>query len=228
MVSAPNPKLSDMLNVLPAAFLSREVRPLVRILFDEMDQLLFLDNMGELSVDRGTLIRIASDDYLMPARLRDIAILETSKHLGPRVKAVGEGRRITWREGEKYGLPIHPPTLEDFRAWGITDTTSIDELGVILKAQLPGIPEFWFNENSAQLEEMILQKCMANQTFWDCLVANLGWWAAIVAVGAIVVFFALVGEIGWQAALVWAIVYSGVATFYFIAQCLVNPSFRQF
>jgi hypothetical protein len=187
MVSASkssDSELTDMLNMLSEEILPKQVRQRAKKLCDELNQLLFLDDMCELAVDRVTLIRISCNESLMPASLRDIAILETSKHLGRRIKGLGKGRRIAWMDGAKYGLPM---SKTDLRAIGITETMSIDELGVVLKAQFPKMPKFWINEDSTQLADSVLRKFMVNRTVWDCLVANLGFWAALTVIGSIIV-----------------------------------------
>jgi hypothetical protein len=220
--------LSDILNILSENILPDEVRPRIKKLFDEMDQLLFLDETHELAVDRKTLIRLVNNEDLMPTSLRDITLVETSKYLGRRLKELRKGRRIKWRDGEKYGLPIHVLSEKDLRNWGITDRTSTNELADIMKMQFPEIPEFWMNDNSKQLADEVLQNFMVNRTVWDCLVANMGWWAALTLAGGLVVFLVLLGSgVPWPAALLIAGIYQSVATTYFLLQCAANPYFQQ-
>lgn len=224
----PRTKFSTVLNALPDSILPASVRPRLKKLFDESDQLLFLDETGELAVDRKTLIRLVNTDDLLPTSLRDIALVETSKHLGRRVKELGKGRRISWQEGEKHGLPIHPATAEDLRAWGITEKTTLKDITALVKKQYPEIPDFWKNDDSKQLAESIVQNCLVNRTVWDCLVSNFGWWAAITLIGGLILFFILLGSgVPWPIALLIAGIYQSAATAYFIFQCVASPSFQQ-
>jgi len=221
--------LSDsMIRMLPKAILLGDVRSRLEMLFSELDQLLFLDDTLELAVDRETLMRIASNEDLLPASHRDIALLETSKHLGRRVKGLGKGRRISWRDGSKYGLPIQPPSRAQLDALGITKTASIDDLRIALKKVFPELPKFWIKTNAAQLAETVLRSFLINRTVWDCLVANLGFWAALVIIGSLVIFFILLASLPWPVALAVAIVCSGVATAYVVLQCIANQNFHQF
>ena len=66
---------------------------------------------------------------------------------------------------------------------------------------------------------------LRNCTYWDCLVAHLGFWAALVLIGSHIVLISLLA-VSWQVALAWAIVYSGVATAYVLLQCAANPNWN--
>lgn len=225
---APKSDFSKVLNAIPESILPTKVRPRLKKLSDELDQLLFLDDTDELAVDRKTLIRLVNNEDFVPPSLRDIALLETSKHLGRRVKELGKGRRISWRDGEKYGLPVHPMSVAELRDLGITDKTSTDQVAAIVKKQYKDIPAFWMNDNPEQLAKSIVQKFMVNRTVWDCLVSNLGWWAAITLLGGLVIFLILLGSgVPWPIALLIAGIYQTAATVYFILQCAANPSFQQ-
>jgi len=218
---------NEILKTLPKRVIPEAARRRLNTLSEEMDQLLFLDDTRELAVDRKTLIRIVNNEALVPTILRDIALAETSKHLGRRLKEVGKGRRIPWREGEKYGLPIHPLAATDLREWGINEKTSTDELAAILKAKVPKISSFWMNDNPKELADSIVQRLMVNRTVWDCVVANLGWWAAITLLGGFIIFLILVGSgVPWPWALLIAGIYQSFATAYFIGQCLANPNYH--
>jgi len=219
---------NEVLNMLSKSVLPEQARRRLKTLSDELDQLLFLDDTYELAVDRTALIRFANNKDLIPTNLRDIALVETAKHLGRRVKQLGKGRRITWVEAEKYGLPINPLSATDLRKWGITEKTSTKELATIVKARFPRIPPFWMNENSKELADAVLQRFMVNRTVWDCLVANLGWWAAITLLGGLALFlFLLANAVPWPTALLIAGIYQSVATTYFILQCVANTEFQQ-
>lgn len=96
----------EMLNLLPLDSIPSECRQRLRTLSDELDRLLFLDETDELAADRKILINIASNNELVPEKLKDIFLVETSKHLGRRLKEFEKGHRLSWHEAGKYGLPI--------------------------------------------------------------------------------------------------------------------------
>jgi hypothetical protein len=223
----PSGEPSVSLEILPATVLPDEHRPLLKRMLLESDQLLFLDRSCELAADRDTVIRMASDDGLIPASLRDIEVLETAKHLGRRVKGFDGGRRLTWREGAKYGLPVQPATDDELRSLGVTPTTTTEELADLLRKKFPDLPSSLTEADPSELQALALKNLAVNRTVWDCLVANLGFWAALTWIGSSVIFISLL-TLGWQVALAVAIAYSGFATAYVIIQCLLNQEFRLF
>jgi hypothetical protein len=214
----------DFLESLPESSRVREVRPQLKLLFTSFDQLLFLDNNAELSVDRETLIRIVSDDDLTPTILRDVMLVETSKYLGRRVKSAGEGQRISWTDGERFGLPIHPPSMDDLRAMDL-DPSMGDPSEDAVRAQFPDIPEFWVEPDSSVLYDRVVERVLANQTVWDCLVRNLGFWAALTVIGSIIIVLIVLPAAGWWVTLWILAAFHSFATAYFILQCVVNPSY---
>ncbi len=133
---------NNLVDVIAKRVLSEEVRQRIKMLGDEMDQLFFLDEDKELAVDRKSLIRFVNNEWLVPPTLKDIMLAETSKHLGRRLKEVGNGHRITLWEVENYGLPMHRLSETDIRDWGITEHTSTEELAGILKTRFPAMPSF--------------------------------------------------------------------------------------
>jgi hypothetical protein len=196
--------------------------------FDELDRLLFLDSTSELAVDRKAFIKFISHEDSIPKDLRDITLVETSKYLGRRIKERGSGRPISWRDGERYGLSGHPLSEQDIRALGVTERTSTDELASILTKEFPEIPSFWMNSDSKQLMAGVFENFRVNRTVWDCVVANLGWWAAITLAGGLVILAILVGSgVPWPWALLIAGIYQAAATAYFLFQCIANPNFQQ-
>jgi hypothetical protein len=205
-----------MLRVVPEDVVPKDVRSRSNRLFDEMDPLLFLDTTNELAVNRSTFIRIVNTEDFIPKRLRDITLVETSKYLGRRIKKRGKGRRIPWREGAKHGLPNYPLSEEELRRLGVTQKTSTSELADLLKKQFPELPAFWMNEDSKQLADGITRQFEVNRTAWDCMVANLGFWAALTLAGGLAIFVILVGSgVPWPWALLIAGIYQTGATLYF-------------
>jgi hypothetical protein len=223
----PNaPDLVAVLDTVPESSLPREIRPRLKLLFANTDQLLFLDDRSEVAVDRQALIRIASDSDLTPPILRDIMLVETSKYLGQRIRSFSEGKRILWRDGERYALPVQPPSLEDLRSMGLDPAGSDESLEEALRAQLRDIPDFWVEPDSGRLYERITTNLMVNQTVWSCLVRNLGFWAALNVIGTSLIALIMLGAgVPWQVVLKWLIIYTGVNTTYFILACIANPRY---
>jgi hypothetical protein len=227
-VKMPNaPDLIELINTAPESSLPPDVRPPLKWLFSSLDELLFLDNSSELAVDREVLIRILSDTDLTPPKLRDVMLAETAKYLGQRIKSFGNGQHIRWRDGEKYGLPMQPPSLEELRSIGLDPAGSADRLEEAIKAQIPDLPEFWMESDSKVLYDRIAANLLVNQTVWSCLVANLGFWAALNVIGTSLIALLMLGHgVPWQVVLKWIIIFTGVNTAYFILQCIVNPRYR--
>jgi len=222
MADASSP--AEVLDLFSDQLVPNEARQQLNQLLTLSDELLFLDDTGELAADRTTVIRIARD--LIPESLRDIAIVETSKHLSRRIKGKkSRSRPLKWQDGANYGLPAQPASETELRSAGILEATTIEQLDAALRARYERIPTFWTETDPSQLQDEVIKKFSANQTVWDCLVRNLGFWAALTVIGSIVVFLALVAEIGWQAALAVAIVYSGFITAYIAFQCIANTSY---
>jgi hypothetical protein len=118
--------------------------------------------------------------------------------------------------------------VDELRELGITERTTSTQAAAIAKKQYKDIPAFWMNDNSEELAKSLVQKFSANRTVWDCLVSNLGWWAAITLLGGLIIFLILLGSgVPWWIALIIAGIYQTAATVYFILQCATNPSFQQ-
>lgn len=224
----PQANHGDLIEAITKRVVPEEARNRLRMLAGEMDQLFFVDDSHELAVDRRALIRVVNNEALVPRALRDIFLLETSKHLGRRLKEAGKHRRIAFEGLGKIGLPVQRFTEADIRGWGITEQTTEKELIGILQVQIPEIPSFWMNDNSAELADSLVEHLKLNRTFWDCIVANLGWWAAITLGGGLIIFFILLGSgVPWPFALLIAGIYQTGATLYFLLQCAYNPEFQQ-
>lgn len=222
--------LRDILSILPEGTIPTDARERLEALFEEMDQLLFLDHHDELAVDRRTLIRIANNEAFLPVHVRDIVLVESSKHLGRRVREFKDdaGRRIPWQEGWKYGLPGRVMRADEIRALGITEQSGPDEMEGAVRGLVPDVPSFWTNGDSPLLAEQLVRQLEVNRTVWDCLVANLGFWAALTFIGGAIILLILLGSgVPWPVALLIAGIYQTGATLYFILQCAANPDFQQ-
>lgn len=135
------PALLELLDILPNGIVPKKARTKLNKLVMELDQLLFIDDFDEISVDRATLIRIVGNKALVPADIKAHVLVETSKHLGRRIKEFHKGsRRIRWVDGGAHGLPIHPMTAADVKLLGITPKTTVDEIEKMLKKRVKDIP----------------------------------------------------------------------------------------
>jgi hypothetical protein len=133
----------------------KELRPTLKLLFNSLDQLLFLDARGELSVDRTNFINLVSDPDQTPAKIRDVMLVETSKYLGQRIRSAKAGTRVNWVEGEKNGIPIHVPPLDELRSRGLDPSGSPEETQEAIRALYPDLPNFWVEPDPAVLSERI-------------------------------------------------------------------------
>ena len=212
-------------DMLSARILPPAARKTVAEIGRALDGLLFLDASGELSVDRKGLIALVNNPALVPVELKDIALLETVKHLGRRVKEVGNGLRVNWIEGMKHGLPLQTLSASGVSAAGLDKADSADALGKLLRKHVGDLPTEFTDTPPAELRVKLLAAFGKNRTVWDCLVANLGFWAALAIIGSLVVFLCLL-PLGWQVALAIAAIYFGFVTAYFVLQCIVNPNYH--
>jgi len=72
----------------------------------------------------------------------------------------------------------------------------------------------------------LIKRLRHNRSFWDCIVANLGWWAAINFGASIVVFLTLVASgVPWYVAVWLAAAFQSVFTTYIFGQCLANSAY---
>jgi hypothetical protein len=221
MANAP----ADFLRLIPKDLISAPAIRAYKKALGRLDQLLFLDQFGELSVDRDAFIALARDRSLVPADIADVMMLETTKHIGRRLKVRKNGAQVSWIDSAKHGLPIAPLSLANFQEFTGDGFATVKDIEKFIYRALPDVPKFWTRSDSQAIRSDIIKGALLNRSYWDCLVAHLGFWAALVLIGSHVVFFALLG-VSWQVALAWAIVYSGVATAYVLLQCAANPDWN--
>lgn len=219
--------LAGVYELLPERYRNDELHSQFDRLEKHLDRLLFLDHTAELAVDRDAFLTLCKDVELVPAEIHDIFILETAKYAGRRIKTFeSRGRRIMWREGANYGLLPMTGTAE-LRERGYTPDMSDEEMR---RAWLEGAPpEIEISEKSLdQLngpdgQAYLIKRLRRNRSFWDCIVANLGWWAAINFGASIAVFLILVASgMPWFVAIWVAAGFQSVFTTYVFGQCLVN------
>jgi hypothetical protein len=218
--------LSSIVSLLPEEHVNDRVRSRLKKLQERLDNLFFLDETSELAVDRQALIALARDEDFVPADLRDVVILETAKHLGRRLKGVGKGHRITWLEGGKYGPPTQP-AVDELRKSGLKPSMSTQELGVALREWYPKLPKDFLASDSSKLYPIMLANLAHNRTVWDCVVANLGWWAAINVIGTLIIALVMLGSgVPWPWVLAACIAFSGFLTAFVILSCATNPEWH--
>jgi hypothetical protein len=221
--------LTELLNILPKNIVPKKARTQIDKLIEELDQLLFVDAFDEVSVDRSTLMRITANKSLVPAEIKDHVLVETSKHLGRRVKEFKKGsRRIRWVDGGARGLPINPMTVADVQALGITSKSTVDEIATLLRDRVKDIPPALTKGKPLEISRFLVDQMKLNRSYWDCLVANLGFWAAVTFIGGFLVFVILLGSgVPWPIALLIAGIFQTGVTLYFLLQCAWNPNFNQ-
>jgi hypothetical protein len=218
--------LSSIVSLLPEKHVNDQVRSRLKKLQVKLDDLFFMDETDELAVDRQALIALAGDQDLVPAELRDVVILETAKHLGRRLKGVGKGRRITWLEGGKYGPP-NQPGVEELRKLGLESSMSSEKLGAALREWYPKLSKDLLALDSSELHRTMLANLAHNRTVWDCVVANLGWWAAINVIATIIIALIMLGSgVPWPWALAACIAFTSFFTAFVIITCATNPEWH--
>jgi len=177
--------IPELLAQLPLGFVDAPTRARLQKLSQAMDQIFFLDATGELSADRGTLIRIVNDQDLTLPALRDIVLLETSKHLGRRLKARGNGLALTWQEAVVHGVQFSPVPISAWQSMGLNKVATDRDLQALIVRQYPGIPTGWIQPPAADFGAKLVSSFMHNRTVWDCVVAHIGFWGAIAVLWAV-------------------------------------------
>lgn len=212
-----------MFGMLPTEYASKDVKTRLQKLSGMLDSLLFLDGSAELSVDRRGFMAIAADPELVPQHLSDIFILETAKHLGRRLKDVGNGHRVTWAESSKYN-ELNKSGISELKKLGLNRSMSTKEVVAVLSKWHPELTKDFLNRDSADVNKTILANLDKNRTVWDCVVANLGWWAAINVIGTIIIALVMLGSaVPWPWVLAAIVAFTAFFTAFVILSCAANP-----
>jgi hypothetical protein len=218
--------IESMAALLPPEYMTKEVKTRLRKFAALLDNLLFLDPAGELSVDRKGLIAMATDPDLIPENLGNLVILETAKHLGRRVKEVGNGYRIGWAESAKYN-ELNKSGLSEIKKLGLQKGMSISELSNLLSNRHPELAPEFLDREAAEVYTTIRSNLERNRTVWDCVVANLGWWAAINVIGTIIISLIMLGSgVPWPWVLAACIAFTTFFTAFVILSCALNPEWH--
>lgn len=218
--------LGDVVDLFPEELGEPQVRQRLRKLADELDELLSLDESGELMVDQDALLRIARNWDGVPAEQQDLIVRETQKHLGQKLKKPGRGRHLGWRDAAQHGVPIRPEPAATLHALGIGKSSSVGDVRRILRERYPDIPSFWLEADAATIRETTLRALAHNLTLWDCMVGHLGYWGALAtfaAVGSVIIVCTATGPWGGPLAL-FLIATLGSGTAFIVFNCLANPN----
>jgi hypothetical protein len=227
MTSNPGPApLDEVLDLIPQEFQDPGVRQRLINFTRELDQLLAIDDTGELMVDRDVAMRIVQNKDFIPSELQDGIRQELEAHLGDRIKSAGKSRHITWRELEGRDTPIKPIPAAELRAKGMGALSSAKKARQVLDEHYSGFPGFWLDADADKIRETALRGFKHNRTVWDCCVAHLGFWAALgvfAAAGAFLIVGTATGPWGIPLA-IWLIGVLGFGTGTIVGNCVLNPN----
>ena len=227
MVNNPaHAPLEEVLDLIPQEFQCPEVRQRLIKFARELDQLLAIDDTGELMVDRDVAMRIVKNDDFIPSDLQDQIRRELEAHLGDKIKSAGTKRHITWRELGDQNTPIKPIDVAELRAKGMGAACSAQNARHILDENYPGFPEFWLDADAVKIRDAALLGFKHNRTVWDCCVAHLGFWATLAvfaAVGAFLIVGTATGPWGLPLA-IFLIATLGLGSGTIVGNCVLNPN----
>jgi hypothetical protein len=218
--------LGDLVDLFSEQVAEPQSLQRMRHLARNLDELFFLEESGELAIDRDALMKIGRDNGIVPPEHQDRVIRETEKHLGPKVKPKGAADYVAWCEAARLGLPIQPVPAATLRAAGISKSVSVDDARLILRQQYPDIPSFWLDADAALIRDTTVKALAHNQTVWDCAVRNLGFWGAMAvfaAVGSLLIVGTATGPWGVPLA-IFLIGVLGGTTATIVLNCLANPN----
>ncbi len=220
--------IEDVLDLIPREFADPAVRRRLRKLTQLLDELAAEDENKAAIVDEDTVLRIVRDRDIFPPEIQDRVQRELKAHLGTKLKKRGTGRHLTWRELEGRDTPIKPVPLDTLRKMGIDASATGDQVRAALRKNFPDIPDFWLDADAPRIRETALEALQHNRSVWDCCVAHLGYWAAVVifaAVGAFLIVGTATGPWGIPLA-VWLISVLGFGTAVIVLNCVKNPNWQ--
>lgn len=227
MASIENTNLMDSIfQILPESLSSPQLKKQLSALQKQMDGVLFLDETGELAVDRDAFLAFVNNGEFVPPEIKDYATIETAKHLGRRIKRK-KGRSLRWVEAVKFGLPA--PEFSRLKQLNLTTATQAQAISALIREWPDFLTEEFLTQDPRAALTSMLANLKTNRTPWDCIVANLTWWTAL----AVIFVFALVGAMILGGSTFWAIVAAaavlvGMWAAYIILQCALNPEYNIF
>ena len=219
--------LQNITDFVSPEHLAPKARAALSNLEKHLDNLLFVDEGNDIAINRETFLALVRDEEVIPAKLRDVVVLESAKHLGRRLRtAPKSARKISWREGEKYGA-VDRPGAAELREHGFKTSMSLEEMREALKKQYPRVPASLLEEDSVKLYPKLLETFERNRSVWDCVVSNLGWFAAIQIVGSIIILVLLLaaGVAGAVIAII-LLAFAATLTVFILLSCAFNTNFQ--
>ncbi|HRC86123.1 MAG TPA: hypothetical protein PK413_10980 [Thermoanaerobaculia bacterium] len=216
--------LGNVVDLFPAELGNSEVSEQLRKLANSLDALLFLDASGELMAD-GDAMRTFLQSWIPPDQ-QEVVLSRTEAQLRSKLSNLGQGQRVGWREAAKYGLPMQPESAATLGDWGLGSSTSVDAARRILSERVPAIPSFWLEADAATVAGTMVRALAHNRTVWDCVVAHLGYWAALgifAVAGAFLIVGTATGPWGIPLA-IWLIGVIGGGSAAIVLNCVANPN----
>ena len=146
--------------------------------------------------------------------------------MGDKLKAKGREHGLGWREFATHDNPIEPPPIDELRSLGFDGGASIEDTKAALSKHFPDLPQRWLDADGAEVHKITLDALRHNRTVWDCVVAHLGFWAALAifaACGAFLIVGTATGPWGIPLA-IWLIGVLGGGTAVIVLNCVLNPN----
>lgn len=220
--------LSSFLDLVPKQIMNKDTALLLKKYTEALNDIFFLDSFGELSADREALIKLTNYIPSKDSDLLKMAVLETAKHAGRRLKTKGKGLALKWQEVARYGPAISPVSPTELTNMGITKSATVTDIQTALASKLTGLDASWSELSDSQLQEMLLTNMRKNRSWWDCVVAMLGWWAALMVIGFLGVILIIAagiatGGVAWVALWIWIVGVVGFGTAVIMLNCAINP-----
>lgn len=222
--AARHEPIDDVIGLIPRAIGQEDVLQRLRQYTRHLDSLTAIDDHGQPFVDRdaaAALLRGA-----VPADLHDHVQKEFEHHVGDKLKPKGGARHLGWREFAAHDNPIQPPSIEELRSLGFDGGASVEQTKAALRRHFPDLPERWLDADGPEVHAITLDALRHNRTVWDCVVAHLGFWAALAifaAVGAFLIVGTATGPWGIPLA-IWLIGVLGGGTAVIVLNCVLNPN----
>ncbi len=215
----------DVLDLLPREFQNTDAERRLRKLTRGLDGLVFEDN-GEMFVDTDAIQRLLGDQDVFPGDVRDKVKKGVDKQLGQRSRARGKGRSLTWQEVGQREAVIAPMSADQLLSLGINASTPSEDAKRIFVDHFPDFPREILEADGPRLRDIAVQGIDHNRTVWDCVVAKIGYWAALcvfAAFGALLIVGTATGPWGIPLA-IWLAGTLGGGTAVLVADCVLNPN----
>jgi hypothetical protein len=216
--------MDGIYQILPKSS-SPQLKKQLSALQEHMDGILFLDETNELAVDRDAFLAFINNSEFVPPEIKDYTAIETAKHLGRRMKG-RKGRSLSWTEAANFGFPLNPE-FSTFKKLNLNNANQEEAISA-LSRELPDLlTKEFLSQDSRAAVKLMLVNLKKNRTPWDCIVANLGFWAAlgVIFVLAMAAILAASG-VGFWLAVGLIAAFVGTYAAYLILQCMVDPGYN--